>query len=122
MEPNFDMEPLKMLGTKVTAGLIMIAVGLVLFVVLILATAWGAAVAFGAPIAEAGDARVTITLFDEACAIAAVSNLPQRATWTEGGKIFDGCWASAGGIILLYFSDRSVVAVPTQVFQRVTGV
>lgn len=76
------------------------------------------------PIFEANGEGVTIQIHKEACTLAEVKNLPRRATWTERGKTFEGC---AGldqnlGIVLAFFVDRTVVALPLQVFQRVVGV
>lgn len=71
---------------------------------------------------EADGARVT--LHKDKCTLPEVTNLPNRATWEEKGKLFEGCW---GGVqempyILAYFADKTVVAIPKQVFRRVTGV
>ena len=60
-----------------------------------------------------------VVLYDEACALEAVTNLPSRATWTEKGKVFEGCWAANSNLILAYFDDRTVIAVPLRVFQKV---
>lgn len=81
-----------------------------------------ASVVYAAPIATAGDERITVILTDEKCALSAVTNLSLRATWRENGHTFEGCYAVARGLVLCYFSDRSVVAIPSQAFQRVTGV
>ena len=72
--------------------------------------------------ADAGDAVVTV--HTEPCAVKAVGNLPKRATWVEKGKTFEGC---AGQhpmfpILIFYFEgDKSVVVVPIELFQKVTG-
>lgn len=63
-----------------------------------------------APIAKAGDDNVVVTLTDEPCALPAVSN------------IHEGCYAVGRGLAMFYFADRTVVAIPVQAFQRVTGV
>lgn len=78
--------------------------------------------AHAAPVATAGDDRVVVTLTDEKCTLPAVSNLPMRATWKEGGTTHEGCYAVAPGLVLFYFADKSVVAIPAQAFRRVTGV
>lgn len=72
-------------------------------------------------VAKAGN--VTITLYNEPCAIAAVANLKRRATWSEPGKVYEGCFAvSEFGVVMVYFADdRSVGAVPTGAFVAVTG-
>ena len=76
-----------------------------------------------APVAEAGgDGGVIVQLTDEPCALPAVANLKNRATWTEAGKVTEGCWAAGRGLVMLYFADKTVVAVPAQAFSRTTGV
>jgi hypothetical protein len=70
------------------------------------------------PIAITSNEGVTITLYDEPCALAAVSNLPQRATWVEGNKRFEGCFGArpdVGGV-LAYFDDGSVALIPMRAF------
>lgn len=84
---------------------------------------WVAGKPRAAPIAQANSDGTVITLTDEPCAISAVENLPLRATWTQNGKTFEGCWAAhPAGIVLLYFDDRSVTIAPRSVFQKLTGV
>ena len=75
-----------------------------------------------APVAEAGGEGVRVLLTDEPCALPAVANLKNRATWTEAGKVTEGCWAAGRGLVMLYFADKTVVAVPAQAFSRTTGV
>ena len=78
---------------------------------------------YAATVAEADGGDVKITLTDEPCALMAmVSNLRNRATWTEAGKVTEGCWATGRGLVMLFFADRSVVTVPAQAFHRVSGV
>lgn len=77
-----------------------------------------------APIYQAEQGGVRVVLTDEDCKLPQVSNLTKRATWTEDGKTFEGCY---GGhpmfpIVMAYFSDKSVVALPVEMFVRVTGV
>ena len=74
-----------------------------------------------APVAEAQGPGVVVTLTDEACRIAEVSNLKLRATWTENGKTTEGCFAVTQGMALFYFLDRTVVVIPSGMFQRVTS-
>ncbi len=66
---------------------------------------------------------IFITLHDEACALEGVVNLKRRATWTEGGKTFEGCWGARidMGVVVAFFSDKTVVVIPLQAFQRVTS-
>jgi hypothetical protein len=79
-----------------------------------------AANAQAAPLAEAVSEGVTVTLTDEACALTAVSNLPLRATWDEGVKRFEGCYGASGALVVAYWDDRSVTAIPVRAFKRVT--
>ena len=64
---------------------------------------------------------VKISLTDEPCKLTmAVENLKYRATWTEKGKTFEGCY---GGhpflpIVMAYFSDKTVVALPVEIFGK----
>jgi hypothetical protein len=56
--------------------------------------------------------------------VAEVSNLPGRATWTQDGKVFEGCYGLDMdlGLVVAYFqSDRTVVNLPQFLFERVTG-
>lgn len=118
---EFEPLPLKTLGEKVGDYLAVIAVAVGLLVILIVVAAVGAAAAFGAPIYEGRGDTVTVTLTDEPCTVAAVSNLPRRATWAERGKLFEGCFEFAGGWVVMYFAeDRTVVLAPRGVFQPVT--
>lgn len=73
-------------------------------------------------IAHAG--QVLIILHDERCAFAEqVTNLHLRATWREpNGDVVEGCWGVNGAdLVMLYFSDRTVVALPKQLFARLGG-
>lgn len=77
------------------------------------------------PLAAAqADGGATITLTDEPCAIAEVSNLPLRATWAQGGQVFEGCFSvHPAGIVILYFAgDKTVAIAPRSAFQRLSGV
>lgn len=76
------------------------------------------------PLYEAKDDSVRIVLYDEPCALSEVTNLKLRAVWTEGGKDFEGCWAAnvAIGVLMAYFSDKTVAAMPMRAFHRVVGV
>ena len=66
----------------------------------------------------------TVALTDEPCRLQEVSNLKRRATWNEKGEIFEGCWGAHKdtGLILAYFSDKTVVIFPPQIFLPVRGV
>lgn len=52
-----------------------------------------------------------------------MSNLQNRATYLEGGKTYEGCVGGNAqlGILVFYFEDRTVFAVPVQFFSRVSG-
>ena len=94
-------------------------------VVLIYLTTWPAAL-FAAPVFVAEGNGVHIELFDEPCTLKdSVSNLPYRATWTEKGKVFEGCFVpnQAAGIVVAFFKDDKTVAViPIEVFKKVVGI
>ena len=66
---------------------------------------------------------VQIALTDEKCALAEVKNLRFRATWSERGQTFEGCWAmhQGAGLILAYFADKTVVIFPPQIFTPTRG-
>lgn len=73
-----------------------------------------------APVAEfKSEDGVVITATNEPCRITEqVSNLPMRATWKEGRRVFEGCYGIKNGIVLMFFEDKSVVFVPGQSFTR----
>ena len=74
---------------------------------------------------SASSQGIVITLYSEECKLKEVANLPYRATWTENGKTFEGCFSVAGELkmVMLYFvDDRSVAVVPVGVFREVKGV
>jgi hypothetical protein len=76
------------------------------------------------PIYRATADGIVITLTNEDCKLPAVSNLKKRATWTEKGKTFEGCWGGhpAFPIVMGYFADKTVVVLPVEAFAPVTGV
>lgn len=55
-----------------------------------------------------------VVLHDDKCAVAAVANLPYKATWEEKGKVFQGCWGARpdAGVVMFYFDDKSVGIIP----------
>jgi hypothetical protein len=77
-----------------------------------------------APLYRASGGGVQIVLTDEPCAMSAVSNLAKRSTWTENGKTLEGCWgvSEAVGLVMAYWSDRTVTAIPAQIFVKVQEV
>jgi len=72
-----------------------------------------------APVAAIVQDGITVTLYDEPCALAAVANLPYRATWHDPKRgHFEGCYTvQHHTIVVLYFDDRTVVVLPLQIFQ-----
>jgi hypothetical protein len=89
-------------------------------VLLIIVTCWPVVV-FGEPIAVGESNGVKVTLTNEKCAMTEVSNLPYRATWEEGGKSFEGCWGANGFAVMTYWADKTVAAMPRNMFARVHG-
>ena len=79
--------------------------------------------ASAAPLFRAETDGVTITLYDEDCKLSAVSNLKKRATWTEKGKTYEGCVGQhpAYPIFMAYFSDKTFVVLPIEIFSPVSG-
>lgn len=76
------------------------------------------------PMARAKADNATVYLHSDKCGLAEVSNLPGRATWVEGQKTFEGCFAIRPdtGVVLVYFvADKTVVAIPIELFARVTS-
>ena len=71
--------------------------------------------------AESGG--VTVTIYDQPCALKEVSNLPKRATWTEKGKTYEGCIGAHPQfpVLMAYFTDKTVVVLPVEMFTRVQG-
>ena len=96
---------------------------LIVAAVIMVALALSIAAAYAKPVAvNTQQAGVTILLTDEKCVLQTISNLPNRATWNEAGKTFEGCWTVRPdtGVVLIYFEDMSVVAVPVRSFREVT--
>lgn len=75
------------------------------------------------PTHKASGNGVEIVIHSEPCAMKSiVSNLPQRATWQEGTKIYEGCGGfHPMGVALFYFADKTVVPLPLSFFVRVVG-
>ena len=82
-------------------------------------------IAFAAPVYVAEVEGIRIELYDEPCKLKdTVSNLPYRATWTEKGKVFEGCFIPnpQTGVVMTYWrEDKSVAAIPLDAFKRVTS-
>ncbi len=76
--------------------------------------------AVAAPMFRAANEGIVITLDSDKCALKEVSNLPKKAFWLQDGKTVEGCWGvSPLGVVNFYFADRTVVAIPQEVFQKV---
>src|SRR3990167_2714326 len=76
-----------------------------------------------APLVSAAQDGKVVTLTDEPCVLQAVVNLPYRVTWAEKGVITEGCYRVMGGqIVLGYFADRTVVALPLAMFRQASEV
>jgi hypothetical protein len=74
--------------------------------------------------AAEGDNGAVITLYDDPCELKEqITNLPFKATWTEGEKRFEGCWAPVQqlGIAQMWFTDKTAFPVPLQALKRVQG-
>jgi hypothetical protein len=66
-----------------------------------------------------GDIPATTLLTDEPCKLDAVTNLKYRAIWQEQGKpALEGCYGRSGFVIVIYFSDKTVVPALIQQFHR----
>ena len=75
------------------------------------------------PLFRVSHESVVITLHNEKCEMSEVSNLPHFATWEEKGKSFKGCWGFHPlGVVMLYFTDKTVAVVPASAFSKVIGV
>lgn len=92
-----------------------------LIICALLGALWAGRV-FAEPIVQASVGDVTVVVFNEKCTHPDfVTNLPNRATWTEKGRVFDGC---AGiipdlGLAMFWFTDKTVAVVPLEMFQKV---
>ena len=81
-----------------------------------------APLAISAPRLIAQGEEVTIVLYDDPCGLSeSVTNLPLRATWREkDDKVVEGCWnVNSEGIVMMYFEDRTVVAVSKKYFSPI---
>lgn len=64
-----------------------------------------------------------VVLYSTPCKLDSVSNLKRRATWQDKNGSHEGCWGSSPqmGLVILYFADKTVVAMPTQFFEKASG-
>jgi hypothetical protein len=91
---------------------------------LTLAGVFYASKALAEPRLLAVDNGVAITLYDDPCELKGeITNLPYKATWTENGKTFEGCWAGRDDVkqVMAYFTDKTVALIPYSVFKRAIG-
>lgn len=94
----------------------------VLLVVILSFLAIWATGALAEPVFRAeAESGTVITLHSEDCRLKAVENLKLRATWLEEGKIVEGCYGGhpAFPLVIFYFADKTVVVLPSEIFQRV---
>lgn len=70
------------------------------------------------PAAELKQDDITITLYREPCALAAVANLRHRATWDDPKRGHsEGCYSiQHDTIVVLYFDDRMIITAPLRAF------
>jgi len=93
---------------------------LLLFVVLF------AGHAKAAPVMQAAAGDVAIVLHDEPCAIDAVGGEKYfRAQWIASTGAVEGCWGLVPvtpqlRVVVFYFADRTIAAVPASMFTRVS--
>lgn len=74
------------------------------------------------PVARAKADDGTVTLHNESCQLAEVANLPGRATWEEKGKVFEGCFGVRAGLVMFFFSDKTVVVMSVREFASVRNI
>lgn len=71
-------------------------------------------------IASATLGKTSVTLYTEPCTLKAITNLPQKAVWTEEGKQFEGCWAPTQfDVVITYWDDSTVALTPFAAFVKV---
>jgi hypothetical protein len=99
------------------------ALGAVCLVVLLAVAVTWPTKAHAGPILKAEAEGIVVTIYEEACQLKEVTNLPKRATWTEKGKTFEGCIGAHPQfpVLMGYFSDKTVVVLPVEMFTRVVG-
>ena len=80
--------------------------------------------AYAEPILKAEANGVVITIYNEPCTHSEVANLPYRATWSQDGKVFDGCVGAfkSFGVAAFYFDDKTVAVVPLELFHKLVSV
>lgn len=100
----------------------MIVLPWLLWALLIVVAIW-ATHAAAQPILQAQADGVKVVVYEEACKLTEVANLPKRATWHEKGKVYEGCIGAHSHfpVLLGYFVDKTVVILPVEMFTRITG-
>jgi hypothetical protein len=68
---------------------------------------------FAKPLAVATKGKAVITLHSDPCAVKNIANLPFRATWIDGEKQYEGCWAATDyDVVVSYWSDNTIALIP----------
>ena len=81
--------------------------------------------AHSTPVMQATADDVAIVLHDETCKLDAVGGEKYfRAQWVTPKGAIEGCWGVVPltpqiRVVVLYFSDKTMAAVPAQIFSRV---
>jgi len=80
-----------------------------------------------APVMQAAVNDVAIVLHDEACQIEAVGGEKYlRAQWITPNGAIEGCWGlipvhPSFRVVVFYFMDKTIAAVPASMFTRVNA-
>lgn len=83
---------------------------------------WG--IAHAGVVAISTDPAATIALYDDPCALThVIRGLPLKATWQEKGVTHQGCYSLGyeNTLVVMYFSDLTIVLVPVQMFKPAQG-
>lgn len=86
-------------------------------VFVMLVVAWSPLAA--APVAHIAEKDVVITLYDEPCKLDV--KLQYRITWKDKEKTYEGCFGVMQGIVVAFFSDKSIALFPGQAFMPLTS-
>jgi hypothetical protein len=107
------------LAQRLIAGL-----GAVCLIVLVLLAATWPTKAHADPRFQVSTDKFRVVVYDEPCKLTdQISNLPYRATWQEGSKVYEGCWAPRTEIeaVVFYFADKTVGIIPFGALKPVQG-
>lgn len=99
---------------------VIVTLGIICAIALVLA----AANAHADPRFQVSTGDIRVVLHDEPCALKdQITNLPYRAVWHEKGQVFEGCWGARPdeGVVLSYFSDKTVGLIPMGALTPVRG-